>query len=231
MRSSSHYDILVHLYPAVYGIALLFAINRLFNSFINSLFYPTKLSAITRLVEVLEIAINNMHLVLIVFLLVFAEAIRVVIIGAKILVLVEALLLFIYCWSIEITIVYLALSYPCTKIVQGFIPKQERRDSEASMMKQITVAPSHSSSSTTLPGYDNNLLLIIVGLCIGVHVLYSYFLVLNFLSMIIYIAVVAIAINKVLKHHKNEHQVTDFLLAIIPPFGVVPALYKVFFTS
>lgn len=232
MKPNYRHTLPIHLYPVIYGVILLLIINYLFSSFINSLLYPTKLLTMLRFFEILEAIINNIHLVLIAFLLIFIEVLRVAIINAKALILVEAFLLFIYCWSIEIMVLYLVLSCLYLKIIQNFIPRQEiARDFKNLPIKQNMFIPSHSMNSAISPRYNSNPILIIIGFCIGIHVIYSYFLTVNLLSMIIYVALVVSVITRGLKYHKVRYQMIDVPLAIIPPFGVIPVMHKIFFSE
>lgn len=232
MKSSQHI-LLTHFYPAVYGITLLFIVNYVFSEFINSLTRPAKILSLLRFFEILGVIISNVHLVFVILLLMFIEMLRVVIINARALILVEAFLLFVYCWSIEIVLLYLILSYMCLKVVQNLIPGQETsRGSKNLAIDQNNATAPHCVNNTKLPRLDSNIVLIVIGSCIGIHILCSYFISVNLISMMIYISSVIVIINRGLKHYRIKRQIIlDILLSIIPPFGIIPVLYRVFFVE
>ncbi|MEM1525475.1 MAG: hypothetical protein QW775_00940 [Ignisphaera sp.] len=116
------YYVLVHLYPIAYGILILFWINMvcgrgcsIFSSGLAHAF------SISRLFTTALHLINNLYLTLLLILLILIEILRAIFFSKKIILLLEALLLFIYSWSIEIALAYTVISYIGIKILQSFI--------------------------------------------------------------------------------------------------------------
>lgn len=231
MRSSPHI-LLTHFYPVAYGITLLLIANYVFSDFINSLVRPPEILSLLRFLEILEVIVRNLHLFFVIFLLVFIEVLRVVIVNARVLILIEAFLLFMYCWSIEIVLLYLLLSYICLKVVQNLMPRRETSRSSKNLVNQNTVTSPNCMNNTRLSVLDSNIMLIVIGSCIGIHIICSYFISVNLLSVIIYVSSVIVVINRSLKCHRIKHQIVlDILLSVIPPFGIIPALHRLFFVE
>lgn len=213
--------ILVHLYPIVYGILILIGVNvicgRGCSIFLSGLAHAFSIS---RLITAASYFINNPYLILLLIMLILLEILRTILLGEKIMLLLEALLLFIYSWSIEIALAYTAISYIGIKILQSFIFEMKTPRSPI-----INCTP-NTISCITINKTRGSIILIVVGLCILIHVVYSYFLYINILSMLTYSAIVIFMVFVAFNECKGNVFIHS-ILAAIPPFGVIPLFHDI----
>lgn len=215
------YSTIAQLYPIVYGVFILFGINMVCKGscsiFLPGLPYTL---IISRLLTLVSQFISNFYLMLLLAVLILLEILRVMFLGEKIVLLFEALLLFLYSWSIEIILAYLVISYVGLKVLQNFI----------SEIRTLRNAPSSCTLGATLDVAAKKILAsvmpTVLGICILVHVIYSYFLYVSVLSMLAYLVIVTSAVFVALNECKGNLLI-HCVLAAIPPFGVVTLIHDI----
>lgn len=215
------YDTIIQLYPIVYGALILFGINMVCKGScsIFSLNLPHTF-IISRFLTLTSQLISNFHLVLLLIVLMLLEILRTMFLGEKIVLLFEALLLFLYSWSIEITLVYLFISYVGIKILQNFV----------SEIKTLRTGSPCCTPGTILDIDTNNILIsvipMVLGVCILMHVIYSYFLYVSILSMLAYLVIVTSTVFIALNECKSNLLIHS-VLAAIPPFGIITLIHDI----
>lgn len=217
-RSKVFIILMLYVYPIIYGVALLHITGRLFGQFFYSLFrYTQARSVVMMIVTVVNSLIVNLEYAFIMLLMVFLESIRISAINAKILGLIETLILFIYLWSPEIVLVYIAILYILNRIANELIPKGLAVSIHTSLMCNSIIQSAYNScyKGCMLAG---------LGISILLHVLYSYFIPLNIVTILIYLLIMMAVTIKIQRTRES-------IIYAIPPFGILIAITWIYATA
>lgn len=210
----------IQLYPIVYGLILLLLVNRVFSPILYSVYcIPCSLS-ISVLTKVAISLVNNIVYTLILLFLIFIEVVRILIIKSKAVLLLEALLLLLYTWSIEIMILYIILGSIYIKLVERYMLKHTITNDIPINAKANNIAITRLISITRFSRVG--LMFIMMGVCLGIHILYSYAVHINLITILIYLmSCTTVYTIKIREKYIAINKTLKIVLASIPPFGIL----------
>jgi hypothetical protein len=209
---------ILYLYPVIYGVVALLSINTLLvkTSFteVSSIAGGTSILAV--FFVVIEILQKNVYLLSILIILTIAEVVRVVVLDVRELILIEAVLLFMYVWNIFVSLIYILFAYIVLNILQNFITTKIYIDN---------VIITGKTGTGNAEGF-RGLVFVSLGTTILMHILYSYFIPIKTLSLLLY--VVALMFTELALYRFNSTSLANLYMvaAAIPPFGVVLVIQK-----
>ncbi|MEM1721151.1 MAG: hypothetical protein QXN14_03035 [Ignisphaera sp.] len=198
-------------YPAIYGPCLLYIFSYIVNSYINNtldMFFKTGIWS--RVINILVFLSMNIEYTVLLLILIFVETLRISIINTRALLLFESMLLILYLWSIEVVLIYIVMSYVLLKLADKCVYSHNNH---------LCLSLSRECNSEPK---SRGLIILILGICIGVHILYSYIISVNIVTVAIYATIMSICyrLSCISKNHGVE-----ILLSAIPPFGVIIPWY------
>lgn len=227
MRYTKLCTLVLYIYPLVYGIILLFLVNQVFGNILYSLFNLRHITNITsRFINTIYILIINIDYIIILLILVFIESIRLSIINVKILSIIEFILIFIYTWSIEVIILYIIVSYILNKLIEVYLSNRHI----------LSINMCLEDAKVTLYRYEtrvrySGVQFIVSGICIYMHIIYSYFIHINIVTILLYLILVMVLNSRKYKKYIDINETIEIILSVIPPFGILIPLTKSYITK
>ncbi|GEM_PF-2971228 len=199
------------LYPAIYGPCLLCIFSHIVNGYVNTtldIFF--KMGIWSRVINILMSLSMNIKCTVLLFILIFVETLRISILNTRSVLLFESVLLIPYLWCIEVVFIHIVISYALLKIADKCVSSNDN---------QICLSLSRECDSEPK---SRGLIIFISGICLGIHILYSYIIPVNIATVAIYITLMVICyrLSCISKNYGIE-----ILLSAIPPFGILIPRY------